>query len=270
ESKRHADAVPHYRKAIEAKPEFFEAHSNLGNALSALKRYDEAIACYRSALAIKPDFPEAHGNLGNALEALRRPNDAVVSYQTALALDAKLHDVHHNLGNVWSMLGEDAKSRAALETAIRLAPRKPEYYRSLAQTKRFTREDAHLAAMEQLARNEGSLSEDDRVALHFALGKACADLGEHERSFGHYRDGNAAKRRELEYDEAAQVACFTRLKAVFTSTLIEQKRSLGHASNVPIFIFGMPRSGTTLVEQVLSSHPQVFGAGEREDLQAAA
>src|SRR5262249_59773279 len=125
-------------------------------------------------------FAEAHGNLGNALEALGRPNEAIDSYQAALALDAELHDAHHNLGKVGSMLGEDAKSRAALETAIRLAPRKPEYYRSLAQTKRFTREDAHLATMESLARDEGSLSEDDRIALHFALGKAYADVGEHE------------------------------------------------------------------------------------------
>src|SRR5262249_21559130 len=155
-----------------------------------------------------------------------------------------------------------AKPHAALETAVHLAPRRAEYHRSLAQTKRFTPGDAHLAMMKSLERDEASLSEDDRAALHFALGKAYADFGEHETSFRHYLAGNAIKRRQLHYDEAAHFAGFERLKSVFTSALIAQKRGLGHPSDVPIFIFGMPRSGTTLVEQIMASHPKVFGAGE--------
>jgi tetratricopeptide (TPR) repeat protein len=266
---RHAEALAQFRKACALRPDFAEAINNHGNALAALKRHEEAVASYRKALTIRPDFPEAHGNLGNALEVLGRPDEAVASYQAALALNPRLADVHHNLGNLWSILGHVTESRIALETAVRLAPRKPEYYRGLAQTKHFSAGDPHLAAMQELARDETPFNEKDRIALHFALGKAYADCGEHEKSFRHYLEANALRRRQLHHDATATFANFNRIKAVFTPGLIAQKQAFGDSSEVPIFIFGMPRSGTTLVEQVLASHPNVFGAGELEDLRQA-
>jgi hypothetical protein len=156
-----------------------------------------------------------------------------------------------------------------LETAVSLAPGKPEYYRSLAQTKRFTPGDTHLAAMEDLAEDLGSFTEKDRIALHFALGKAYADCVEHEKSFRHHLAGNALRRQQLRYDEAGTFARFERLKAVFTADLIRQKQTLGNPSEVPVFILGMPRSGTTLIEQMLASHSKVFGAGELDYLSKA-
>jgi tetratricopeptide (TPR) repeat protein len=265
---RHAEAIPHFEKACALRPSFAEAINNLGNALAALNRHDEALSC-RRALAIRPDFAEAHGNLGNALEALSRQAEAIASYKAALALNDEQAEVHHNLGNLWSILGNAEESRCALETAVKLAPRKPEYYRSLAQTKHFTPGDPHLAAMEELARGDASFSAKDRIALHFGLGKAYADCGEHEKSFRHYLEGNALRRQQLHYDAAVTIANFDRIKAVFTPELIRQKRMFGNPSELPIFIFGMPRSGTSLVEQILASHGRVFGAGELEDLQRA-
>ena len=105
--------------------------------------------------------------------------------------------------------------------------------------------------------------------MHFSLGKAYADLGQNERSFRHFLVGNALKRRDTAYDEPAMLGFFDRVRAAFTPALMQSKAGLGDPSTVPVFIVGMPRSGTTLVEQILASHPNVFGAGEREDFTRA-
>ena len=115
-----------------------------------------------------------------------------------------------------------------------------------------------------------SLPMEDRRDLHFALGKAYADLDQRERSFHHLLEGNALKRREFVYDEAETLGFLDRIRTVFTAELMHSKRGLGDASMVPIFIVGMPRSGTTLVEQILASHPKVFGAGELKEFSKAA
>lgn len=123
-------------------------------------------------------------------------------------------------------------------------------------------DDPQLAIMEDLAQHSGSLSANDQVELHFALAKAYGDIGRHGAAFEHLAAGNRLKRKLLAYDEAAQLALLRNIGDVFTPELIGARQGLGHPSTLPVFIVGMPRSGTTLVEQVLASHPRVFGAGE--------
>ena len=115
--------------------------------------------------------------------------------------------------------------------------------------------------MEGLARDLACLSEEEQIALHFALGKAYADLEQHQRSFSHLRAGNALKRRRVSYDEARTFGVFDRIRASFSPALMRAKGGAGDPSQVPIFVVGMPRSGTTLIEQILASHSKVFGAG---------
>ena len=121
--------------------------------------------------------------------------------------------------------------------------------------------------MQQLAGKMASYDTDNQIGLHFALGKAFADVGDHQQSFQHLLKGNALKRQEfVEHDEARLLARFARIEAVFSAKLLDDRKSLGNPSSVPVFIIGMPRSGTSLVEQILASHPDVFGAGERYEL----
>ena len=120
--------------------------------------------------------------------------------------------------------------------------------------------------MEELAAKTDGLSKTDRLQLDFALGKAYADLKDHARSFARLRSGNAAKRATVSYDESAALAFFDRIKAVFTPALIRAQSGGGDPSAMSIFVIGMPRSGTTLVEQILASHPTVHGAGELKTL----
>jgi tetratricopeptide (TPR) repeat protein len=263
---RPAEALAHYERACQLQPDFAEAHSNLGVAFAALERYEDSLVSYQKALAIRPGLPEVHINLGYALIALHRPEEAIASFEQALSGDSNRAEAYHGLGIAWQSLGRTAESRQSLTRAIQLAPHRPDYYCHLSRVKRFDVGDPHLVAMEDLARNLQSFSERQQVELHFALSKALADLDQHDRAFRHLLTGNALKRRRLGYDETAILGAFQRMRAVVTRDLIHRMRGRGDPSDVPIFIVGMPRSGTTLVEQVLASHSDVFGAGELNEI----
>ena len=264
------EATEHYRKALALNPDYVEVYNNLGFALQGQGRRDEAMEQYRHALALNPDYAQAHNNLANALAAEGRFAEALASYDQAIALRPDYAQAHHNRGMVLRDLGDLAQAEQAYEKSIEAAPGRARYYRSLVDVKQFAAGDAHLVAMEAMAQDIGALSPDDQAELHFALAKACAGLRQYERSFAHLLAGNAIKRRETAYDEAATLGFLDRMRAVFTPELLRARQDIGDPSDVPVFIVGMPRSGTTLVEQILASHPAVFGAGERDDIIRAA
>jgi tetratricopeptide (TPR) repeat protein len=266
---RHADALEHFGKAIALAPDYFEAESNAGAAARALHRHAEAVGHYRAALAIKPQSADAHSNLGAALQLFGQHDQALSEFEQALALTPGLAAAWHGRGAVLRTLGRLDEARRSIEQAIALAPRRAEFYRSLAETKRFVAGDPHCTLIEALARDAASLSADEQTHLHFALGKIYADLGDNGRGFEHLLQGNALKRRQIAYDEAATAAYFERIQSLFGTTVMQERAGQGDPSPVPIFIIGMPRSGTTLVEQILASHPQVHGGGELADFEAA-
>ena len=132
--------------------------------------------------------------------------------------------------------------------------------------RRFSGDDRYFAQMLQLAETINALGTEEQIDLHFALGKAFADVGDHQRSFEHLLRGNALKRQQITYDEEKTLQRLERIRGVFTAEVLHDKSGLGCPSAAPIFIVGMPRSGTTLIEQILASHPQVFGAGELREM----
>ncbi len=266
---RHEEAVPYYENALTIDPDYAEASYGLGAALQALNRHEEAIPYYENALAIDPDYAEASYGLGTALQALGRDEPAIRAYEKAIAAKPDFADAHNNLGVAWQQLGRFEEARLAFERALALAPDSIAFYSNLFEIKKATKEDRHFAALQALAQREAALSRDDRIRLHFALGKALADTGEHCRSFRHLLVGNALKRQEIVYDERAAQNMFDRIRAVFSAGLMAAKGGQGDPSSLPIFILGMPRSGSTLVEQILAGHPKVFAAGERLDLRDA-
>jgi tetratricopeptide (TPR) repeat protein len=235
-----------------------------------LDRHEEAIPHFRKALAITPGLLEVNNNLGSSLEALERPEEAIACYDAVLAQDSQNARAYHLRGYALRSVGKLAESRAAFERAIALAPSRADFYRALAESKRFTAGDPHLFAMERLAQDLAAHPRGEQIELHFALATAYGAIGRHEDSFRHLLEGNALKRQQIAYDEAETLDMFRRVAAVFTPELVQSKRGLGHPSKLPIFIIGMPRSGTTLVEQILASHPKIFGAGEVADFKRAA
>jgi tetratricopeptide (TPR) repeat protein len=261
---QHERAVACYRAALARRPDYVDALNNLGVALAALGRHGDALAVYHAALAIAPNSAEAHNNIGTALAALGRENEALAWYDKTLAIDPTHAGALANAGNALKILGRIDAARAAIERAIALDPRVPRFYQSLAECGPV-RADAPLrGALEALARDIERLPQPERIHLHFALAKVYEDAAEPERAFEQLCAGNALKRRSIAYDEAAILAGFERLRAVFTTTLLRDHAGSGEPGATPVFIVGMPRSGTTLVEQILASHRLVFGAGELE------
>ncbi len=159
-------------------------------------------------------------------------------------------------------LGRLDKSFGAYEKSVVHAPRNGTFHRNLAYSRPVGRGEACLDKMEVLAREMTNLPAVDQTALHFALGKAYADIGEPVRSFHHLLQANALARQQNPYDEAGTLGAFEASRQVFAPELMQAKSGLGDPSATPVFIVGMPRSGTTLVEQILASHPRVYGAGE--------
>lgn len=259
---RDADAAAAYEATIALKPDYMEAYNNLGNALLDLRRYDEAVARFEQALALRPDSAEAHNNLGTTLQALGKHDEALQRFGMALTLRPHYADAYTNRGNTLMEMGRLDEARRAFETAVELDPRRPKFYRNLIDSKRFAAGDPHLAAMQEMAKDLGALEPEARIDLHFALGKALSDVGDYGASFRHLIDGNALMRRRVAYNEATVLEFLKSLAMVFTGEMIAARQGRGNPSPLPVFIVGMPRSGTTLIEQILASHPKVFGGGE--------
>ncbi len=187
---------------------------------------------------------------------------ALAHYRRALTLKPDLADAYNNMGNVLKELGQLAEAHDAYLQAIRLDPNIAGVYVNLADSKKFAPGDPHLERWRRWRQRPESLSKTDRMQLDFALSKAYSDLKDYRRSFERLLAGNAAKRATITYDETAVFGLFDRIEAIFTRELIAKKSGGGDPSPMPIFVIGMPRSGTTLVEQIIASHPMVHGAGE--------
>lgn len=267
---RNEEAAAHYRQALALRPQYPEALNNLGNAVLALGHPEQAAEYYKGALEIRPRYANAHNNLGNAFLAVDRFEDAVREYEAALTIRPIYPEALNNMGDALRALGNIAQAVAAYSKAISLSPTRATFYWNIAHLKRFQADDVEFTAMKQLACRIHRLTTDDQVQLHFALGKAYSDLGDRDRSFSHLMSGNALQRRQIHYDEHETLRRFDRIREVFAPERLRQLQGCGHPSPVPVFIVGMPRAGTTLIEQILASHPHVFGAGELLELEKLA
>jgi tetratricopeptide (TPR) repeat protein len=295
---RFEDALQSYQQAVAAMPGYADAHNGLGNASFALGRYAEAAQSFGSALKINPGMAQAGAGYGKslrklgyyepALEYLRqaitmRPDDAawhnehgnilcdlgraaeaIKCYERALALDPELVEVHGNIGNAHIDAGDTDAAIANYEEALRLKPDYAEIHYNLAFARKFSEDDEHLHQLQALA-DQPDLSDNDRCYIDFALGKAYEDIQDYDRSFARYEQGNRLRKAMLGYDIAADREQFAQIRRVYGerfAPLLQDAEQAESATTVPIFIVGMPRSGTSLVEQILASHSAVFGAGE--------
>ena len=259
---RKAEAIDAKKKAVKLAPQDAESHYNLGITLQETDRLEEAEMSYRRAAELKPDYFKVHNNLGNILNIMGRSEEAEVSLRKAIKFEPKFAETHHNLGMTLAGLGRLKEAEASYRQAISLKPTYAEAHRQLSGMKTFTEQDTQFLQMQALSL-EVSCSDEQQCHLSFALAKAFEDLGDFKQAFKYYSKGNLLRKKYLKYDISQDIELFNKLKANY-SKIKENSLESEKVSNKikPIFIVGMPRSGTTLVEQIISSHSQVTGGGE--------
>lgn len=264
------EAIESYRRALQIKPDFVEALNNLGGALKELGQLDEAAASYRRALEIKPDFAKAHSNLGVVLRELGQLDGEVACYRRALEIDPMCSEAMLGLGQLCMASGEMLEAESLFRKALEIKPDDLETRLLLAQVRKVKVGDENFAALvaaENAARRGKSpMPYKKAIFLHFALGKCFDDVGDYDRAFQNFIEGCKLKRATFTYDSEQTTQHFSDIIRVFNRATIERLRGSGDPSRLPIFVLGMPRSGTTLVEQIIASHPDVHGAGELPDL----
>lgn len=238
--------------------------------LTKTERNDQALSWAQQALALAPSNASAHSTLGKALQALDRHQEALAHFEQAIALpDAKVEETMILRATLLQESGRKADASAAFDEILLKFPGSIGARVGRSDSQTYTAGDPDIAWMEAaLIRPEGLLSAD-RMALHFALGKAYLDSRDSPRAFQHLNAANRLKRATFTYDANATHQWLQRITAAFPSPLPAYRERAHDASALPVFVLGMPRSGTTLVEQILASHPQVYGAGELSALKHA-
>ena len=258
----HRAAIEHARRAIQLDPHLPEAHLHLGNALLAINEMHAAETAYRAGLEAAPGHAGLHIAHAMAERALGRVDAAAASTRRALSIVPDAADAVALLGNLAIDRGRFGEAETLLKQALAISPDLPEALIGLTAVRKMTAADAPWRTAAERALSRGP-PVAHAIALHHALGKYCDDVGDFDAAFEHHRRGHAlARRSRPPYDRAATTARVTRTLTAFDRSALEQLRPLGLASERPVFVFGMPRSGTTLAEQILASHPQVHGAGE--------
>lgn len=259
-------AADSFREAVRLQPDSAEHWNNLGQALNALGRVDEAAASLKKAVALKPDFANALSNLGYALTQSNRNEEAVTYLERAVAIKPDHPEALNNLAIARADLGQTDEALACYERALAARPHYADCWRNYATLKRFTAGDPAIARLERvLAAATGS---EDRMALSHALAKACDDIGETDKAFENFARGNMLARQRFAEPMREHRDMFATLRSIFQDGVPEPVTTPA-ATKRPIFVVGMPRSGTSLVEQILASHRDVHGAGELQAMRVA-
>lgn len=290
---RKEEAEQAYRKVLEIAPNQPDALNLLGVLAAEAELFDLAIDLMNRALSIRPKDPFILNNLGFALTKIHHFEDARDPLERAVALNGQFDEAKCNLAEVMRQVGEedlalrlwrevwngddrvfaalvgitgiladkgqfDEAEKTAREVIARL-PHRPAGYISLAHVHKFKTDDGTLAEIEgQIVSDE--ITDTDKVALHYAAGKICDDLQRYEQAFQHFDTAN--RQSNLHFNPAEVRKERQQMKTVFTKKFFDGRPDWGFASDLPVFIVGMPRSGTTLTEQILAAHSDVFGAGE--------
>ncbi len=259
-----AGALRCYQDAIRARPSYAAAYSNLAVAYREQGRWDAALECLEKALTLEPNLAGTHVNLGSLRRARGELDEAARCYERALALQPRDPETHYNLGNLLQEQGDFDAAARHYEQALRENPRHAKTHYNLALAHAYRSADqAPIARLEQLL-EDPAFSRDERAHLHYALAKLCDDASRYDQAFRHYQAANELLR--VAFNREDYQASIDAIVSLFSPELIARLSSLGTPSDLPVLIVGMPRSGTTLVEQILASHPSIAGAGEREDL----
>lgn len=261
-AKRYDDAERLLRKAAGIAPDFLTAVVDLGRVLKEQDRFEEAIDCFKNAIAINPNNSHTHFLLASAYSPAGLNREAAREYRRALALAPEHPGALLGLGNALKTIGKQDEAIKAYQDCIRVRPDNGEIYWSLANLKTYRFSDEQIAEMVARVDNPEGLTEQSEVNFLFALGKAHDDRQDYDQAWRYYERGNGKQRMLAQYDPVQTETLNDAIVEVFDKALLEEKAGKGCPDRAPIFVLGLPRSGSTLVEQILASHSQVEGTSE--------
>lgn len=255
------DAEALLRRAVELAPDYTGAWLILGALLNERNKYVETIDAFTKATELEPRNPEAWAGLGNAYAMAMYPEKAVRAYKRSIRLNPNNPDAQAGYGYALKTVGDQEAALEAFRAAVAARPFFGHVYWSMANLKIFKFEDKEVDAMlEQLEGDK--LTEGGEIHIRFALGKAFEDKKDYDKAWHYYDTGNRKQRMTVTHDPLELENRFKKTRQVFSQEFFETHSGDGHDAPDPIFIVGLPRSGSTLVEQILASHSQVEGTAE--------
>ncbi len=260
------EAEKSFHRELQLQPHKASPYLGLGQLYLSKQKLSEAENMANKALEISPDDAKVYCLLGDIHTQSGFPEQAESDYERALSIDPDLEGAHLGLGHLQMEQGKMDAARASFLRALQVNPDSMGAKLSLVQVGKVKEGDEHMEALIEEAKGLDDMLETKALSLHFALGKCFDDIKQYDKAFPHFLKGNQLRRKRLSYSADAHSQYVDRIQRFFSMENIAQLRSEACSSDLPVFVLGMPRSGTTLTEQIIASHPDVHGAGELPDL----
>jgi tetratricopeptide (TPR) repeat protein len=264
--KRYDEALASYDRAVALKPDYTSAWFNRGGALKQLNRFEQALASYDKAIALNPGHAEAHNNRGVLLQQMRRFDEAIASYDHAIAAKPDHAAAHNNRGTALMSKGDLDGAERMFRKALQLKPDFADPLHSLAKMHRYQNASEPDAKEIFALLQKPGISAENQEHLLFTLGKIYDDCGLYDEAFECFRQANEIRNAAVSYKPDAVTKLTDAIIQVFSPQFLSQEFAFASDSKSPLFIVGMPRSGTTLLASILSNHPAIATAGELPDL----
>ena len=262
--KKYDSAINYFEEAIRLNPNFSEAYNNLGNIKKRVGKIDEAISCFEKAIQLKENNIQAYLNLANIYKENKYFKELIKIYEKILSFNQNDIKTLYNLGSAYLFLGNISEGKYYFEKIIEINKNHIPSYRNYISVTKIEKTDEIFKQLEIL--NEEDFSDDDKVLFYDALSKGYFDQDKDQLAFKYLEKSNSLKKKNSKFSFEKTEIQFNNIKTFFKNIDNININFKDTLKSKPIFIIGMPRSGTTLIEQIISSHSQVYGAGELDFL----
>ncbi len=259
------EAIEAYKKCILIDSNFSEAYNNLANVQKKIEYFDEALLNYKNAIRTKENNLEAYYNLANLYKFLRNYDEAIKNYKKVIKLNPNFSDPYNNIGTIYSILGNFNDAREFYLKSINVNEYFAEPYKNYIQLSKIDEKDEVFSSLKKIVKNE-NLDEEQKEVFFYSISKAYFDIGNNDLAFKYLNSANSIKLKNLDYSFNKDRKEFKKIKEYFINKKILTLKKFEKNQVIPIFILGMPRSGTSLIEQIVSNHSEVHGAGELDIL----
>ena len=255
------EAIIAYKKSLALNENFSEAYNNLANVQKKIERFDDALLNYKNAIRSKEDNIEAYYNLANLFKSLKNYDEAIKNYKNVIKLNPNFFDAYNNIGTIYSILGKFSDAREFYLKSIKINKFFAEPYKNYVQLSKIDQKDEVFEILKEIVKKK-DLDEEQKEVFFYSISKIYFDVGDDDLAFKYLNLANKLKLTKFDYSFNKEKKEFKKIKEFFSQKKIINLKNFKKNKITPIFILGMPRSGTSLIEQIISNHSEVHGAGE--------